>query len=146
MNSVLKLSPHVVTAAACLVHWGTGATAGDLTVTVSGVKGTQGVVVCVLHAGSASFPNGNGSEVVTTVAPDPAGVTCVFPDVTPGQYTVAAMHDTNGNGQPDTNALGIPSEPWGMSNGVRPRLRAPRFDEASFPVTDQGGRLTITVK
>jgi len=39
------------------------------------------------------------------------------------------MRNTN-NRSFDKNWFGIPREPWGVSNSVRPRLRAPRFDEA----------------
>jgi uncharacterized protein (DUF2141 family) len=28
----------------------------------------------------------------------------------------------------------MPTEPWGVSNNARPKLRAPRFEEAAFSV------------
>ena len=53
-----------------------------------------------------------------------------------GTYAVAASHDANGNGRTDTNWVGIPTEAWGVSNNVRPRLRAPRFEEAAFELPE----------
>ncbi|MFW5829537.1 MAG: DUF2141 domain-containing protein [Planctomycetota bacterium] len=32
----------------------------------------------------------------------------------------------------------IPREPWGLSNGVRPRLSPPGFDACAFPVSEEG--------
>jgi uncharacterized protein (DUF2141 family) len=48
---------------------------------------------------------------------------------------VAAFHDANANRAFDTNRLGMPREAWAVSGRVRPRLRAPRFDEAVLDVT-----------
>ena len=30
--------------------------------------------------------------------------------------------------------FGIPKEPWGVANGVRPKMRPPRFEEAAFEI------------
>ena len=64
------------------------------------------------------------------------GVTCRFTSIEPGQYAVAAMHDLNGHHRTDTKMFGIPTEDWGVSNNIRPRLRAPNFDEAAFSVAE----------
>ncbi len=42
--------------------------------------------------------------------------------------------DLNGNGKLDTNLFGVPKEPWGTSANVRPRMRAPRFEEGALNV------------
>jgi uncharacterized protein (DUF2141 family) len=36
-------------------------------------------------------------------------------------------HDLNGNHKTGTNWVGLPLEPWGVTNNVRPILRAPKF-------------------
>jgi len=76
---------------------------------------------------------------------DLRGVTCLFVDVPDGTHAVAVAADLNGNRKLDVNFLGIPKEPWGVSNNVRPRLRAPRFDEAAFTVSSGRDR-TIDVR
>jgi uncharacterized protein (DUF2141 family) len=45
----------------------------------------------------------------------------------------------------DANFLGIPTEAWGVSNNVRPALRAPRFEEASFKVAS-GQSVTLEIR
>ncbi len=70
------------------------------------------------------------------LAADPKEVECRFEGLAPGSYAVAVLHDLNGTGRNDTNFLGIPTEDWGVSNNVRPTLRAPRVEEAAVEVKD----------
>lgn len=45
------------------------------------------------------------------------------------KIAIWAFHDVNQNGELDKNALGIPTEPWGISGGKRPSLRPPLLRE-----------------
>jgi uncharacterized protein (DUF2141 family) len=72
-------------------------------------------------------------------------VTCRFEALAPGDYAVAVSHDLNGNKKADTNFVGIPTEAWGVSNNVRPGLRAPRFDEARFSVPAEGATIAVRI-
>lgn len=49
-----------------------------------------------------------------------------------GTYAIAVVHDINDNNKADTNFLGIPKEPLGMSN--YPEMARPKFDKAKFNV------------
>ena len=61
----------------------------------------------------------------------------------PGRYAIILVHDENGNGKLDTNALGVPTEPYGFSNNVRGFLGPPAFKEAVMQVdTDKAVRIT----
>ena len=62
-----------------------------------------------------------------------------------GTYAIALIHDVNGNGKMDTNALGIPTEAFGFSNGARARFGPPPFGKAAFRLAESGGRLTISL-
>jgi uncharacterized protein (DUF2141 family) len=55
-------------------------------------------------------------------------------DLTPGDYAFVAYYDENGDGQLNRSALGRPKEPYVFSNGVKPRLRKPRFSDAKIGV------------
>ncbi|MFC1641926.1 DUF2141 domain-containing protein [Myxococcota bacterium] len=71
-----------------------------------------------------------------------ASVTCEFHQLGGGRYAVAAFFDHNGNGELDRNWLGMPEEPWLLSQGVRPHLPIPpAFDEVSFDFN--GGTLVM---
>ncbi|MFN7191683.1 MAG: DUF2141 domain-containing protein, partial [Rhodospirillales bacterium] len=94
-----------------------------------------------LHADPVAFPLGKADTPMPWAQADPAGMVCRFTDLRPGTYAVSVSHDLNGNRKTDTNFLGIPREDWGVSNNVRPTLRAPTFDEAKIDV--QAERVTI---
>jgi len=115
---------------------GAAAIAAELEVRIGGVASDAGEVGCTLYAGPAGFPMDPATARSVWLPARASGVVCRFADVPPGDYAVAVSHDLNGNKKTDTNILGIPTEAWGVSNNVRPGLRAPRFDEARFAVCD----------
>ncbi|MGD1885467.1 MAG: DUF2141 domain-containing protein [Paracoccaceae bacterium] len=120
--------------------------ADSIRVNVSGVTGSAGQIGCGLHNSGASFPTGHGGITTVWVVPTGTSAVCLFEDVAPGTYAVAVAHDLNGNRKTDTNLLGMPTEAWGVSGNIRPRLRAPRFDEAGFRVDDAPVTVNVEVK
>ncbi|MCQ9376961.1 DUF2141 domain-containing protein [Methyloversatilis sp. XJ19-49] len=119
--------------------------AAEIVVRVSGVTAANGEIGCALFERDTGFPMDNTSARVRWQAAAAEGVTCRFADVVPGRYAVSVVHDLNGNRRVDTNLIGLPTEAWGVSNGVRPTLRAPRFDEAAFVVKDNDGDTVLDV-
>jgi len=73
-------------------------------------------------------------------------ISCTFPELPPGSYAITCFHDINSNGELDTNLFGIPSEPYGVSNNVRPKFRAPRWEEALFQWKKEGVPPTIRLE
>ncbi len=117
----------------------------SLRVEVTGF-GAGGEVGCGLYRQAAGFPTDPAAALRTLWQPARGDrVTCEFKDLPPGSYAVTASHDTNGNRIVDTNLFGMPKEAWGVSGGVRPRLRAPRFDEARIE-TPSSGELRLEVR
>ncbi|MEQ8459231.1 MAG: DUF2141 domain-containing protein [Sandaracinaceae bacterium] len=57
---------------------------------------------------------------------------CVFEDVPPGEYALAAFHDENANNDLDRNIFGIPSEGTGASNDAYNAFGPPSWDDARF--------------
>ena len=106
----------------------------DIVVTVQGLESAQGALGCALFssANSTRFPLDQSQAATVRVPAQPGSLQCVFREVPAGTYAVAAAHDINGNFKTDRNLVGLPTEPWAVSNNVRPTLRAPRFDEAAF--------------
>ena len=121
------------------------AIAGDLTVTVKGVSDSAGLIGCALYNKDEGFGKQGAAVAVTGEKANAAGNTCVFKGLAAGKYAVAVLHDVNSNQKMDFSALGFPAEDWGMSNNVRPTLRAPTFKETSFPVGDAPVQISITL-
>jgi len=121
------------------------ASATEVVVNVSGVRNSTGQVGCALHASSSGFPTGTTGIAARFVKASPGSVVCRFTGVKPGTYAVAVAHDENSNRKTDANMLGIPTEAWGVSNNVRPSLRAPTFREAQFDVPASGATISVRV-
>jgi uncharacterized protein (DUF2141 family) len=111
--------------------------AAELQINVTGIRDAEGQIGCALHAPDTGFPMDAKAAIQIWLPANPAGVTCRFPNVTPGIFAIAVSHDRNGNGKTDTNLFGMPKEDWGVSNDVRPQLRAPRFEEAAVRISTE---------
>ena len=64
-------------------------------------------------------------------------------DILEGEYLIALFQDTNNNGQLDTNFLGFPKEPAGLSNynGGIPG----GFNRQKIPINNNSNRVTISI-
>ncbi|KGL64217.1 DUF2141 domain-containing protein [Polaribacter sp. Hel1_85] len=71
--------------------------------------------------------------------------TVTLKDIPAGIYAVSAFHDVNDNKKMDTNFIGIPKEPTGMSNDATGFMGPPKYKDAKFEVT-KDTVLTINVK
>lgn len=100
---------------------------------ISGLPNESGTLYIGWYDEADAFPKVDKARHGQKVeARGPGEVTVAGPDLPPGRYAISAFFDTNGNGELDTNLFGIPSEPYGFSNRVRPSMRAATFEEAAF--------------
>ncbi len=60
----------------------------------------------------------------------------------PGSYAVAAFQDLDGDGRLGRTPLGLPTEPYGFSNGAGRRGR-PDFAAAAFRLGEPGASLRV---
>ncbi len=109
------------------------------------VNDSDGLLRCSLFDRANGFPN-DVNNAIKNVSVRPEVGRCEFEDLDSGEYAVAVLHDANESGDMDTNALGIPQEEWGVSRNVRPTFRAPRFDEASFPLGEESLLIEVELK
>lgn len=142
---MLSISRHLLIAAACLALQGVSALAGEVAIQVSGIQSETGEIGCTLFSSPEGFPLAPKTAAMQWHRAGRRGVTCRFEGLKPGTYAAAVSHDLNGNRRTDTKLFGIPTEDWGVSNNIRPRMRAPKFQEAAFQVAD-GQAVTLDVK
>jgi uncharacterized protein (DUF2141 family) len=64
-------------------------------------------------------------------------------NIASGEYAVAVYADINGNNKLDSNFLGIPKEPIGMSRNAKGRFGSPSFADAAFKITDGVNTMSI---
>ena len=120
------------------------AAAAQLTLAATNVAEAKGQICLAIYNSKETFLD--ASKVAHAQAmpvPGTGSLEIQLPDLPPGQYAASIFHDLNGNGKLDTNLLGIPTEPYGFSNNVRPKFRAARWEEAAFQLAAGQSRLEI---
>jgi uncharacterized protein (DUF2141 family) len=137
----MKFAPLAAIAALALTAFTGAAFAGEVRVTLTGVKAKPGTILATLQTESQFMkPQGTYS----TMSPAPAAdgsVTIVFPDVAPGAYAFSAMHDENGDYQMQREENGTPKEGWAMSKGAS-LTAVPTFATVKIDVPAAGMTLT----
>jgi len=118
-----------------------------LSLEITGVReGTVGQMACALFWENKGFPRKHRRALRRTwVDVEGDTVTCVFKRTGLGDYAASVFVDTNGNGKLDTNAIGSPKEPWGVSqNAKSKRFGPPLYKDAKF--TYRGAAVTIPIE
>ena len=139
-SCLARVAPVAATATLLLAAF--SAQAADLTVHVQGVRSTQGKVLGSLYAAPADWLK-QDRAIQTTDAPAAQPDTVLrYRGLAPGRYAVSVFQDENGNGQLDTNAVGLPTEPYGFSRDARGHMGPARFDAAAVEVS---GDTDITI-
>jgi len=148
-----------------------GACAADLEVEVRGVRLRGGEVQAALFDRAEAFaldteiramisPSGEISAGVFTgenefrrpaverLSAEPTSRTLhlTFSGLEPGEYAVGVYQDVNGNGRLDATVARVPTEPWGISNNVRPKDRAPTWDDVKFTLPAEGAKIVIELR
>ncbi len=115
------------------------AAAADLSVEVDGVEPGAGRVFVALCTGSLAEEACRIGQSGPAAAPS---LRFGFTDVPPGTYAVAAFQDLDGDGRLGRTGLGLPTEPYGFSNGAGRRGR-PDFAGAAFRLPEPGTSLRV---
>lgn len=63
-----------------------------------------------------------------------------------GAFAIAVYHDKNANKRFDKNAIGLPAEPYGVSNNPPMRFAAPTVEEALIDVKEDGAATIIRLR
>jgi uncharacterized protein (DUF2141 family) len=122
------------------------ASAARIVVTISGLKSNEGGIYVGLYATPSKFLNGTQVDAMKKVAASTGPITIVFDNLAPGTYAVGAFHDENNNNQLDRNFLGLPTEGYALSNGVRAVTSKPTFQQAAFTVGNAGAAVSLQIR
>lgn len=140
-NAIKKISIIVIS---MLSLFGSVAHAAEITVKVESDL-ADGNIGCALFSNPKGFPMDASGAILKFSQNTPTGTEFIFSNLKSGKYAVSVMNDQNGNKVIDKNFLGIPKEEWGVSNNVRPTLRAPKFEEAAFEIEEKSD-LTLKIR
>ena len=119
--------------------------AATLTVTVSNIQSEVGELNFAVYDNK---DNWLGDTVVQGRSMDVSehmvdGVLSTQFELEPGQYAISVHHDDNDNGKMDTNFIGIPKEPIGLSNGAKAKFGPPKYKDAVFSVGEANMEMPI---
>ena len=115
---------------------------------MTGFKNEEGMARVAFFLDARVWPDGDAAVFRTAVVPIKDGqAIAVFEDVPAGPFAVSVFHDENDNGELDSAAFGIPSEPYGFSGDARDLFGPPSFEEARIEVAaGETKQITIRVK
>lgn len=120
-------------------------TTGTITVQISGIEESKGMLYLSLYDNTKGFPNSKKSVVKTyRIKATKGKQNFKIPKITYGQYAISCFHDANSNEKLDTNFLGIPKEKVGTSNNPS-SSGAPTYKEAKFQLDNSTINLQISL-
>ena len=121
--------------------------AADLAVEVQGVRSGDGRLFVAVHSPETrgTFPADAGMVAGLQQRAHSGTIRFVLRDLPSGRYAVAAFHDENGNGELDTNLVGIPSEGMGFANDPPSEFGPPDFESAALTLGDAPAAAVMTL-
>lgn len=138
------MKPIVVAAALLLSVWSGHAVAADgteaganLRVIATNVKSDQGRLLVWVYDKkddwlSDRYRTQKSVVIAGNRVNDTVTVELLLPE---GEYALSIYQDENSNGKLESNFIGLPKEPAGLSNNLRPKFGPPKFRNAAFTVT-----------
>ena len=110
-------------------------------VVIKNVKDASGMIRVALFTNEETFLKKPmiGKLVKATVGETIA----VFENVPSGSYALSVIHDSNENGELDSNLFGMPKEGFAFSNDAMGSFGPPSFEKARFTVLNS---VVVTVK
>ena len=132
---------------AAMTHMSCAGAPNEIRVVVRNVKKAQGLITADLYPDREENFLKRAGRVgrISVAAKAPVTVFCLAaPSSAP--YAVAVYQDRNANQKFDKNGLGLPDEPYGVSNNPRMRFGPPKVSEALIHVDPEGAVADISLK
>ncbi|NKB44361.1 MAG: DUF2141 domain-containing protein [Alphaproteobacteria bacterium] len=123
-----------------------GAAPYSILVTVRDVRKAVGTITADLHGDDPDKFLGKGQYLDRVRAPAIKGDTLMcIPVASPGVYAIALYHDEDTDRKFDKNWIGLPSEPFGLTNDPKIRLAKPKHKDVAFMVAGPLTPVTATL-
>ena len=122
----------------------TSSVAAELVIKIKNVKHDTGTVYIAIWTNEENWPDGEPFRELSSAAE--LDVTTVRVEIPQGTYAVSVYQDLNDNGQMDNNALGMPKEPWGVSNDAPARFGPPKWKRMIFEVGSEPFTAELSLK
>jgi len=118
-----------------------------LQISIEDIKKPEGnILVSVYNSAKALQKADPKGAVANFILPAQGTKQKIDLHIEEGIYAVVVAHDVNGNMRVDKNWLGIPTEPVGVSNKFKSKLRKPTFAECAFRLQYSGQCVPIILE
>jgi|SRR5690554_1752826 len=104
----------------------------QLTIRIENIETLEGDIRIGVFNTSDKFLTQGSTFKNYKIAVKNAVETIIIDDLPKGEYAFLLYHDKNADGKMNRNFLGIPKEPFGFSNNVKPKFSMPTFEECKF--------------
>ena len=108
----------------------------QLTINIENIEVVDGYIRIGVFNESDKFLKKGFTFKNYKIAVENSTVTIIIDDLPKGEYAFILYHDKNNDGKMNRKFIGIPKEPYGFSNNVRPKLSKPTFEECKFLLED----------
>jgi uncharacterized protein (DUF2141 family) len=119
---------------------------GTLSVIINGITNPQGSIRVVMFNSQDKFLERDGYVFKQIVAVGGKKSVKLDFQIPHGYYAVSAYHDINDNHTLDRNTLGVPTEPYALSNNPTVKWRKPTFDETKFAFNQPTQIISLDIK
>ena len=116
----------------------------NLTVRIDNIREVKGEMQLGLYNKAENFPKVDKQYKLVIRKVTGKIFQYTFRGLPPGEYALAVFQDRNSDGKINKNILGIPKEPYGFSNNIKPHLSAPSFEKTKF-LLDSDKTVSITL-
>lgn len=106
----------------------------ELTLEIQGISPSEGTLMIAVFDSRDAWDGGAPVRGMRASV-DGETLSALVEALPPGRYGVKMYHDVNGNGELDTNIMGIPSEPFAFSNNARGRFGPASWSDAAFELS-----------
>jgi len=101
--------------------------------TITNLRNDKGFVLISLFKEGVGFPDqADKAFRKDKVAIYNKMAVIIFPELPPGNYAIAILHDENDDKKMNKNVVGLPREGYGFSNNVMAPFGPPSYRRASF--------------
>lgn len=140
MKSIKQLTIATVLVLTSILTYGQQST---ISIEVTNINSEEGVILIGLFDSEKNFLKSSVKEEKIKATKGKLKVS--FENIPSGTYTISVIHDENSNGNLDTNFMGIPNEPYGISMEGKNMFGPPSYSKAKFEVSDKNIDLTINL-
>ncbi len=119
---------------------------GVLSVVVNGITNSGGMIRVVIFNSENKFLDRDGYVFKQSVAIGNQKSVKLDFQMPHGYYAVSAYHDLNDNRTMDRNGLGLPTEPYSLSNNPTVKWRKPTFNETKFAFNQASQTISLDLK